>query len=139
MKLCHSYGRWFQFVQVTKRNSLHRNGLTTREVLWSNFFTMYLASLLMIMCEFSVKLIVSTHKHFMYFTYAMIFSKDVEMWKMNSQFFNFWSLIFWMKIQYAGWFQYKSFSCCNLSFLDILYIHAWRTCLPCSGNICLCK
>ena len=41
---------------------------------------------------------------------------------MKSQFFNFWNVILWMKIQNAAWFKYKNFPCCNhLLFLNLLY------------------
>ena len=32
------------------------------------------------------------------------FSQGVNMWQMKRQFFNLWSVIFWMKIQNAAWF-----------------------------------
>ena len=48
-------------------------------------------------------------------------SKDVNTWKMKSQNFNFWNVIFWMKIQNTTWFQYNKFPCCNFpssTFID---------------------
>ena len=122
--MCHGYGGWFQFVKVLNCNSLHRNLLTTRRLLWVNLFTKYLTSFCIITCAFSVKLILLTHKHVILFTCTMIFSQDVNMWQMKSQLFIFWNVIFWMKIQNAAWFQYKTFPCCHFYFLDIFYIHA---------------
>ena len=128
MKLCHRCGGYFQFVKVLKRKYLHRNVLTTREVFWVNLLTKYLIYFFIITCASAVKNIVSTHKHVILFTCTMNFSRDVNMWKMKSNFFNFWNLIFWMKIQNAAWFQYKTFPCFKSSLIGIFYINAWRTC-----------
>ena len=70
----------------------------------------------------------STHKNVMSFTCTMIVSYHVNTCEMKNQNFNFWNVIFWMKIQNPAWFQYKTFLCCNFSFLNIFYIHVWRTC-----------
>ena len=128
MKLCHRYGGWFQFVKVLKCNSLHRNGLATREVLLVNFFNNYLTSFCIIMCAFAEKLIASTHKHVILFICTLIFPRDLNMWQIKIQFINFCNLIFWMKTQNAEWFQYNTFLCCNFCFLSIFYIHAWSKC-----------
>ena len=139
MKIFHSYCWCFQFVKVMKRNALHINGLTTRELLWVNLFTQHLVYLCITTCTFTVILIVSTHKHVMPFTCKMISSKDVYMYQMKNQFFNWWYVIFLTKMQNTAWFQYNNFMCCSFYFLTKFYIHEWRTFLPLSGDICLFK
>ena len=127
MEFCHRYGGWFQFVKFLKSKSLHINGLKTREVLWVNLFTKYLTYLSIIMCAFSVKIVVSNHKHVMLFNCKMIFFKGVNICQIKIQNFNCWNVIFWMKIQNSAWFQYKTFLCCNFYLIVILYIHIQRT------------
>ena len=127
-------------MKVLNCNSLRINGVTTREVLWVNLFTQYLTSLCIIVCAFAVKLTVSTHKNVMTFTFTIISPKDVNMWQIKILFFNFWYVIFWMKIQNTAlfqyktfpiciaWFKYRTFLCCDLYFIKIFYICAWNTC-----------
>ena len=85
MNMLHRYSGWFQLVKVLKRNYLHRNVLTTGEVLWGKFHTKYLTYFCIITFSFSVKIIVSTHKHVITFTRTMISPKDVKMWKIKSK------------------------------------------------------
>ena len=116
--------------------SLHRNGLTTIEVFWVNFFTKYLTYFCIITCSLAVKLLCQlTTCHVIYL--HNYFSKNVNMRKMKIQFFNFLNVIFWMKIQNAAWFQYKTFSCCNYSFLDISILINEGHVLTWSGDRCL--
>ena len=115
MKLFHMYGWWFQLIKGTKRNTLHKNVLTIIQLLWVKLFTKKLTPLCMIMCAFAVIIFVLNHKHIIPFTCKMIYPKEVNMWKMKIQFFNFWYVIFWTKTQNTAWFQYKTFPCCNIS------------------------
>ena len=57
----------------------------------------------------------------------MIISKYVNMWQTKIKTFNFWKVLFWMKIQNAAWFHHRTFPCCNFSYLEIFYIRARRT------------
>ena len=126
IKFIHRYGGLFKFIKVLKHNYLHRNGLTSREVLWANCFTNYLKSFCIIKCVFQSNLLCQL-KNISCHLPAYLFSKDINMWKTKSKCFIYWNVIFWMKIQNAAWFQYKTFLFCNFPFLDIFYIHAWRT------------
>ena len=113
---------------MIKRNSIRRNGLTTRELLWVDLFTKYLTYFLIITFSFAVKIIVLTHKHVMLFICTMIFSKNLNICQIKIFFFNFRDVLFWIKIQNAALIKYETFPCYNLSFLGIFYIHAQRTC-----------
>ena len=139
MQLWDRYGGSFQFLKVLNHNSLHRNVIMTREVLWVNLFTKYLVSLCIIMCAFAFTPIVSTHKHVIMFTWTMIFYRDVKMWQIKSQNFNIWNVIFWMKIQNNAWFQPKNF--CVVTFpcsTFCTFMHEGHV-LPSSGKIYFCK
>ena len=106
--------------EVLKRNTIHRNWLTTREVFRVTLFTQNLTYFFIIACAFAVILIGLTHKYAMPFTCTIILVNYVNIWQMKFQLFKCLDVIFWMIIQNAEGFKYKTFLCCNLYFKNII-------------------
>ena len=68
--------------------------LNTTELFSVKCFTKYLTFFCIITCVFAVKLIVSTQKHTISLTFNKYFSKNINMWRMKTQMFSFWNIIF---------------------------------------------
>ena len=126
MKSCHSYGGWFKCFKVPKRNYLHINVLTTREVLWVNLFPNYLTYFWIITCAFSGQnyCVDSQTWNVVYLNNNFSQYKNVAN---ENPIFQFLGCNILNKIQNAAWFQYNTFLCCKFSFIKSFYIHAWRT------------